>query len=321
MATRSERWRSRVLEYLICAGVVVGACILFVFPRRLVWQIGRACGWIGYYLHPEGRRIAEANLKIAFGETLSASERKRVARRSLQNFVATVVTLFWSPRISAGNLSRYADLDPASFARMKELAAAGQGIICLSLHYGDWELLGLAMPLLGLPLTLAVQETGVRGLDQLLVWFRSRTGNQIVTAGRGGLARLYHAIRARGFPTVVNDLNARPDSGVWVDFFGLPALNHATPAALAIHSGAPIMYGLAHPDRSGHVLLEWVEVPYSLSGDRERDLVSITEACARLCERLIKARPKLWHWAYKRWKRRPTEEQGAYPFYSKYKPR
>jgi lauroyl/myristoyl acyltransferase len=36
------------------------------------------------------------------------------------------------------------------------------------------------------------------------------------------------------------------------------------------------------------------------------------------CRDLILEDPAPWLWTYKRWKRRPREEQGRFPFYSRY---
>jgi lauroyl/myristoyl acyltransferase len=35
-------------------------------------------------------------------------------------------------------------------------------------------------------------------------------------------------------------------------------------------------------------------------------------------EELVREHPDQWLWTYKRWKRRPTEERGRFPFYSKF---
>ena len=298
-------------------GVLVGWVIVCAVPRSAVWRIGRASGWLAYYLASSARRVAQANLVLAFGSTLAESERSRIARESLQNLVATLVMLFWAVRLNLRSFGKYVQIDLESLERVREAQDRGKGIICVSLHYGDWELLGLSMPLLGLPLTIATQQTGIAGLDRLLRFCRSRTGNRIV-AERRSLPALAQAIRRKGYPTIVNDLNARRDNGQWVNLFGLPVYNHPTVGLLARMTGAPIMYGLAHPLGKGRTRLEWTEIPYSLTPDRQLDVLRINQDCMTFAEQIVKRHPENWHWCYRRWKRRPTREQGPYPYYSKF---
>ncbi len=302
---------------LVVFGVVLGSLIVCALPRSAVWRIGRLSGWLGYYLASSARRVAQANLTLVFGPTMTQSERTRITRESVQNLVSTLVLLFWAARLNRNNFPKYVEIDLESWRQFQDAQNRGKGVICVTLHYGDWELLGLSMALLGAPLTVAAQQTGIAGLDALLRFCRSRTGNQIV-AERRSLLALARAIRRRRYPTILNDLNARRRSGRWVSFFGLPVYNHPTVGTLALLTGAPIMYGLAHPLGKGRTRLEWAEIPYSLTGDRDLDILRINQACMQFAEEVIRRRPECWHWCYRRWKRRPTEEQGRYPYYSKF---
>ncbi len=298
-------------------GVLVGWVIVCAVPRSAVWRIGRASGWLAYYLASSARHVAQANLVLAFGSTLAESERSRIARESLQNLVSTLVMLFWAVRFNRKSYRKYIEIDLEGWTRLQQVRNRGKGFIGVSLHYGDWEVLGLSMPLLGVPLTVAAQQTGIAGLDCLLQFCRSRTGNRTV-AERRSLPALAQAIRRKGYPTIVNDLNARRDSGQWVNFFGLPVHNHPTAGTLAVLSGAPIIYGVAHPLGKGRTRLEWVEIPYTLTGNRDLDVFNINQACMTFAEQVIRRHPENWHWCYRRWKRRPTREQGPYPYYSKF---
>jgi len=311
------RWLKTLRNALVALGVTLGMLVVCALPRSAAWRIGRLSGWLGYYLAPSTRRIAKANLVLAFGSRLTEGQRTRIARESLQNLVSTLVMLFWAVRISPTSFDKYVEIDGASWRKFQEAEDRGKGVICVTLHYGDWELLGLSMALLGAPLTVAAQQTGIPGLDRLLAFCRSRTGNRIVAARRSLLA-LAQAIRRKRYPTVLNDLNARRHGGQWVSFFGLPVYNHPTVGTLAVLTGAPIMYGLAHPLGKGRTRLEWAEILYSLTGDRDRDVRTINQACMDFAEEVIRRRPECWHWSYRRWKRRPTKEQGRYPYYSKF---
>jgi len=311
------RYLKALRNGLAVFGVVLGTALVCALPRSAVWRIGRLSGWLGYYLSPTAQRVAKANLIVAFGSTLTESQRNKIARESLQNVVSTLVMLFWAARLNPRSFRKYVEIDPESWRRFQDAQEHGKGVICVSLHYGDWELLGLSMALLGVRLTVAAQQTGIAGLDRLLRFCRSRTGNRVV-AERRSLPSLAQALRRKGYPTIVNDLNARRHSGEWVRFFGLPVYNHPTVGTLAVMTGAPIMYGLAHPLGKGRVRLEWAEISYSLTGDRNQDVHRINQACMDFAEQVIRRRPEWWHWCYRRWKRRSTEEPGRYPYYSKF---
>jgi len=261
--------------------------------------------------------VARANLVLVFGSRLSEAERVRIARESIENSVATLVMLFWAVRLNTRNFPKYVEIDAQSREMLRRAQCRGNGIIYATLHYGDWELMGLSMALLDAPLTVAAQQTGIPGLDRLLSFCRSRTGNRVVP-GHRGFPRLLKAVHSKHRPAVLNDLNAKRNHGIWVNFFGFPVYNHPTVGALAIRTGASIIYGLAHPLGRGRSRLEWFEIPYTLSGDRDRDVEQINQACMDLAESVIRRRPEHWHWSYKRWKRRPTAELGGYPYYSKF---
>jgi lauroyl/myristoyl acyltransferase len=104
-----------------------------------------------------------------------------------------------------------------------------------------------------------------------------------------------------------------------LDFFGLPVYNHASAAALALHSGAAIVLGVAHPLGAGRVRAVYgPEIKYTLTGDHTKDLHTINQQCLAACEQVIREHPEHWLWSYRRWKFRPRAEQGRHPYYSRH---
>jgi len=49
-------------------------------------------------------------------------------------------------------------------------------------------------------------------------------------------------------------------------------------------------------------------VKISLSGDREQDVLKITQICTKIIENQIRDNPKYWLWFHNRWKTRPESE-------------
>ena len=95
----------------------------------------------------------------------------------------------------------------------------------------------------------------------------------------------------------------------------------AAVAALALHTGAAIVPGVAHPLPDGRCRIVYgPEIAYQATGDYDTDVRAINQQCLRFCEDVIRQQPEHWMWSYKRWKFLPEERRDGYPFYSRYWP-
>ena len=56
------------------------------------------------------------------------------------------------------------------------------------------------------------------------------------------------------------------------------------------------------------------------SDDVQADVQAIMTRMNGMLEQVIRDHPEAWNWTLKRWKSRPTEEQGEYPRYSIFDP-
>ena len=93
--------------------------------------------------------------------------------------------------------------------------------------------------------------------------------------------------------------------GVHVPFFGRPAFTPRAAGDLAIHLGAPVVFGCAHR-LAGDVhrlVLRRIDAPRT--GDRERDSIALTAAATAEIEREIRANPAEWVWMHPRWRTPP----------------
>jgi KDO2-lipid IV(A) lauroyltransferase len=289
-----------------------------LLPRRFVHALGRAVGWVGFYLSPTPRRIALANLDIAYGDAKSRAEKIVIARASFQNFCATFLTFFWTRRLTLESLGDMVEFDEESVQRVREIHARGRGIILVALHYGDWELLAHAIGYRGFPLTIVMEEMRNVALGELFGRLRAHTGHRVIFQ-RSAAIKLFKALKRGECVATLIDLNAVPRlGGVWVNFFGLPVFNHSAVAALALRTGAAIVGVVAYPIGGGRQRVVYApEIPCAATSDPAADLQATSQACLTFCEQVIRADPKHWLWSYKRWKHRPTAAQGRYPFYSR----
>ena len=292
---------------------------LVVLPRRLAVALGEALGWAVYYLLAQDRRVALANLDIAFGDTKPKREKRRLAREAFQTFGRNLAGLFWSPRLNEGNIRRHVELDPANWQWLQQVRSRGNGVILISAHWGDWELGLLATGFLGSPCTTVTEPTTNPAIERLITGLRSASGHACVHP-RFAMLKLFKALRRGGAIALMVDVNARRGrGGAWLDFFGVPVFNTPAVAQLARRTGAAIVFVTARPLPGGRVKLSFgPQVEPAAAGDDPDDVLTTSQRCLDNCAALVRGNPEHWLWTYKRWKRRPTPAAGPYPFYSKY---
>jgi KDO2-lipid IV(A) lauroyltransferase len=291
------------------------------FSRRTVQRAGRALGWLAFYLSAQSRRVALANLDIAFGGAKSRAEKLRIARASMQSAAATLLCLFWAPRLTRENLAQFAEVDEQSLRRVRQIAARGAGIIFITPHFGDWELLGLATGFYGIQLTVVQEAEQNVALEEIFARLRAVSGHRIVP-NRYAAATLLKTLKRGGSIALLIDLNSTPNrGGMWLEFFGLPVFGIAAAGALAMRTGAAIVPGIAQPLPDGRTRIVYgPELDYQLTGNDEADARAINQQCLSFCEQLIRSAPEHWLWSYKRWKFLPAEQRAGYPFYSRHWP-
>lgn len=303
------------------AGLALAETLVPKLSRDAAMGLARILGSLAYLLLAEDRRIAYANLDIAFGDTMTAKEKRRIVRATFHNLTANLVGLFWSPRLSRENFRRYVDVDEANVQWYRRIRDRGKGVIFITPHYGNWELMSLASGFLDAPSTTVMEPTKNPAIQETISRLRGRSGHTLVHP-RFAVVKLFKAVSRGGTVALLVDVNARRGrGGVWLDFFGLSVFNTAAVAELAMRTGASIVFAAAQPQPGGRIkILFGPEIPLEQTGDRERDVKVTSQKCLDVCAALIRDNPEHWLWSYKRWKRRPSPEVGRYPFYSKYDP-
>src|SRR3954466_8359481 len=82
-----KRFRYR----LEAAGLGAVTRLVPMLPRGAVLALGRVLGVIAYYVLREDRRVAYANLDIAFGASMPAREKRRIVHQTFQNIASNLM--------------------------------------------------------------------------------------------------------------------------------------------------------------------------------------------------------------------------------------
>ena len=144
-------------------------------------------------------------------------------------------------------------------------------------------------------------------IDRLVERRRTASGNRLIHKKDYARAIL-KALAANEAVGILIDQNAAPESGVFVDFFGIPACAGIGFAKLAARSGAAVIPGFAlWSEQEGRYILRFYP-PVPITGDAALD----TQVLHRTLEAVIRAHPDQWLWIHRRWKTRPTDEPSIY---------
>jgi KDO2-lipid IV(A) lauroyltransferase len=287
------------------AGFRLARGVLRIVPESVAFALGEALGWLSGVVVRLRRDVVDANLARAFPDR-PAAWRDRVAVASYRHLVREAVATF---RLSGAPAERIRTLAPIQgLAPFLEELEAGRGAVIVTAHLGNWELGSATLAAHGVPVDAVVHRQRNRLFDQELRETRARLGTGVILRDQAPRLVL-RSLRAGRAVGLVADQNVS-HSGVFVDFFGVPASTARGPAVFALRTGAPIWVGwVVASEGEGpryRAELRRLEVAYGEGG--EDDVRHIAQAINHALEEVIRAYPEQYFWHHRRWKTRPPPE-------------
>ena len=253
---------------------------------------------------PRLRRTALRNLAMALPE-LGADGHTRIADGVFASIARLLVAFARFPRMRGERVKRWIRYE--GYEHFERAAARGKGVLFATAHLGNWELSAFAHALLSAPMHVVVRPLDNPLIDRLVARRRALSGNRLIE--KKDFARpILAALRRNEAVGVLVDQNAAPESGVFVDFFGVPACAATGMARLAARSGAAVIPGFAlwQGEEQRYVLRFYP--PVEITGDAEKD----TAELQKVLENVIREHPDQWLWIHRRWKTRPPGEASLY---------
>jgi KDO2-lipid IV(A) lauroyltransferase len=284
------------LEFLLF--LIIRRFVL-ILPLRSAQRLGAYLGDVGYLLLRKRRVITLDNLRHAFPEK-SDAERTAIARGAFRNFGIAITELLWFPNLTDATLQKL--VRPTNLELLNRGYARGKGMVMLSGHFGNWELIALAVArLCGLPFTIIVQTQSNQLVDEVINRHRCLFGNRVVPMGMS-VREIIRTLQQGGIVAIAPDQSG-PMEGVFVDFFGRTVATHQGPAVFALRSGAPMQIGFIIRQGDGTYKVELEEIPTDdLVGHSEENVVELTRRHTAVLERYIRQYPEHWLWMHRRWK-------------------
>jgi Kdo2-lipid IVA lauroyltransferase/acyltransferase len=298
----AAKMRSWWLDYLVYLVVRIFVCVLQALSFEKSLLFARGLAWSIYQLDKRHRKVAIENLQKAFDGQHSEQQLDALVRNVYHHFCAMLIEIVQMPRrYHLHNYKRYTTLhDPRLFA---ETLLSGRPVLFVTGHFGNWEMAGYSLGLLGFKTHAIARPLDNPYMDDFLRSFRERTGQKLL-AKHGDFDQMEKLLREGGVIATLADQDAG-ERGLFVEFFGRPASTHKAVALMALEHRVPmIVVGTPRLNDRYHI---WpIDVIFPEEYDKSPDAVrAITQRFTTGLETLIRKAPEQYFWLHRRWKHAP----------------
>lgn len=273
----------------------------------MIKPAGRAFGTLLFHLLKRERKRAVNNitdsmpsLKKCDGWIRAGGEPYNIAGSAFANLGVSVIELV---KLYFGRGEKLiSSVTFEGVENYREAENLGKGVILISGHCGNWELMGIAVCRHLAHLSVVAKKQSNQIFNDVIEKLRNRYNSSVIY-NKGAAKKIFFALRKKEIVGIIIDQVVDPTEGELVEFMGRPAWMTNAPPAVAEKTGSPIVPFFVHRENGGHkVVISPPIYPSDYSSACE-----VTHKLNSVIEEYICNHPDEWLWMYNRWKNVPQE--------------
>lgn len=278
-----------------------------LLPAAISCRLGALAGLLIPYIVPKRRAIILDNitLSIPFMKThrlwdSPCEDAGGLARETFKNLGRSLMEVC---RLYHGRGEDVlADIEIRGWGNYEAAKAKEKGLIFLSGHCGNWELMSLTLSsLFGKEVSGVARRQNNPFLNSMVERMRSRYDSRLIYK-QGALKGILAALKKGEMVGILADQAVFPEEGYLIDVLGRKAWASKAPVIIARKSGVPLVPVFLHREGARHVLTFHPE--HFFSDDMsDEGIKKETQALSRYVENFVVANPTQWYWVHRRWKR------------------
>jgi KDO2-lipid IV(A) lauroyltransferase len=290
----------RIFSALLYYGLIIPISLL---PFWVLYRISDLMFLIIYYLLPYRKKLVLENLRRSFPEK-QEKELLVIRRAFYRHFCDLVVESLKTFTASPAAIQKRVEL--INLELLERFYQEGKSVILATGHYANWE-----WPAITLPFHSSHTATGIykklsnRFFDDKLQRSRSRFGLKLMSTKEVQHFFVRHEKELCTYGFINDQSPSDPRRGHWIKFLNQDTCMLMGVEAYAVKYNLPVAYAVITKKKRGYYRYE-----YKLITDQPgaTEKYTITEACARMNESIIRNTPAYWLWTHRRWKhKRPVE--------------
>ena len=289
-------------DVLILRAIRFARFCVKTLPLGLCFAVARWVAWLVYKTSKRSR-IAYKNLRMVFAGKKSSAELKRLGLASFQNLAMSGVEMLRIPDMTPQDIETRFTIEGRE--HFEPYIREGKGVIFLSGHFGNWELLNIFGAMSGYPIVALARVQKHPRSDAYLNSLRVSKGSQIIYKGIP-VREILRALKNGKIVGILSDQDGGR-GGCFVNFFNRLSSTPPGVAAFALRADCPIFPTfIVREKKTFHRIIVEKPIfpPKDVASAGEAETVMIQEFAAAL-ERQVRLRPEQWLWMHRRWKSSP----------------
>ncbi len=286
-------------RYYIYYAAKVLFFVIRIIPRRIGIIVAVLLSKCAYRILKRYRDIALSNLNGFFSGDKTRNE--RIAKNLFANLAKNGIDWIKLSGGGKGYVGRIVT-EVQGLSNLDKLLARGKGVVVVSAHIGNWEVLPIYLGVKGYKGAIVARRIYFHKFDEFVTKMRTRYGARVIYRDESP-KKMLKLLKLGEILGILADQDVDSVDGVFVEFFGAPAYTPTAPVKIAIASGAGLIpvFVVRKPDDTYKIIVDQpIIIP---EGTRDEALIeSYTLAWTKVLERYIRDYPDQWVWIHSRWK-------------------
>ena len=289
-----------MIDYLLYLVYRLFKFIVKITPVFLVKYFLYAVAKLIYLIDKKHRRIARANLDLAFGDEKTQEQKEKIIKESYLNLVFNLYEFIENQDLNLEGLEKKITVENEEV--ILNAIKENRKIILVTAHYGNWEYLTSFISLKYKPITVVGRPMNNKYLNDDLRIARSKHNSQMLDRKGAGKGLVKALKEDRLIGLVVDQHTSVKRGGILIDFFDKKAMQSDTPARLASKFDALIIPLFFIKNSFRNYKVKFYEAIDIKEIESEDIIKACTQKQADVIVAQIKNKPDDWFWQHKRWK-------------------
>ena len=263
-------------------------------PLRMRNAVAYFFADIQFYLSKKDRTAVKENLQVILQRKNVLPETREVFR----NFAKYLTSFFRMPLINKEYVSKNVKIVGLKY--IDDALKKKRGAIILAAHFGNWELGGVLISMLGYRFAAIALPHKNKHVNKLFNQQRECYGANVIALGNAA-RKAIEALNDNQLLALVGDRDFT-NTGFSTDFFGKKTMIPKGPVMIAAKTKSPIIPAFViqeKGDRHRFFFEKPIEIPENLT-DKEA-LIPYAKKCLEVIKKYIKMYPTQWSMFRKFW--------------------